>query len=319
MAADNGPQKIDAYTNFHSNSSGTRIVWGPGVPANADLYALNAPQVANPGQAQPPYAATSGQPIRNGDSGNCALRLLGLPANAGTRRNALLSPCNGTSESAYAAVSIAAPAIARPAAWRFSHNDSDQGTAWRAIAYDDSSLPSGAAPLGFGDPVSTTLNAGGACTRAMTSYFRHVFWLAQPTDYSHAFLTVRGDDGYMAFVNGAEVARVILPSGQIGHATPAVVNIGGANESAVATFNIPAGHLSAGANVVAIEVHQSDACSSDLLIDPVLSLAAKAVVPQPTATPPANAAQTATPAAATATPVRLINPLYSALSPLTVK
>ena len=295
------------------------IVWGPGIPANADLYALNAPQAANPGQAQSPYAAAPGQPIRNGDSGNCAMRLLGLPAIAGTRLNALLSPCNGISGIPVVATPIATPAIAQHATWRYSDNNSDQGATWRYITYDDSSLPSGAAPLGFGDPVSSTLNAGGACARAMTSYFRHTFWLAQPNDYSHAYLTVRGDDGYVAFVNGSEVARVNLPSGQISHATPALVNIGGADEAAVTTFSFPVGHLSSGANVVAIEVHQSDACSSDLLIDPVLSLAAKALASLATATPQGSAAKTATPSAVAATPVRLINPLYSALLPLAVK
>lgn len=295
------------------------IVWGPGIPANADLYALNAPQAANPGASQPPYAAASGQPIRTGDSGNCALRLLGLPVIPGTRLNALLSPCNGAGGSAGAAMPIATPAIARHTFWRYSDNDSNQGATWRYITYDDGSLPSGAAPLGFGDPVSTTLDAGAPCARAMTSYFRHTLWLARPTDYSHAYLTVRGDDGYMAFVNGIEVARVNLPADPIGHETPALVNIGGADEAAIATFSFPISHLTAGANVVAIEVHQSNACSSDLLIDPVLSLVAKAATQQPTATPQANSGPTTTPSAATATPVRLINPLYSALLPLTVK
>lgn len=96
----------------------------------------------------------------------------------------------------------------------------------------------------------------------MTSYFRQSFWLARPNDYSHAYLTLRGDDGYVAFVNSVEVARLNLPGGQISHATPALVNIGGADEAAVSTFSLAASVLSAGANVVAIEVHQSDACSS---------------------------------------------------------
>ncbi len=310
-----GTGTSNSATGNELNYTVPLIIWGPGIPANADLYALNAPQAASPGQSQPPYATAAGQPIRNGDSGNCAMQLLGLPAIPGTHLNALVSPCNGTIGNTSAAAPISAPAIARHATWRYSDNDSDQGATWRYITYDDSSLPSGPAPLGFGDPVSTTLNPGVACARAMTSYFRHTFWLAQPSDYSHAYLTMRGDDGYVAFVNGIEVARVNLPSGQISHATPALVNIGGADETAFTTFSLPASVLSTGENVVAIEVHQSDACSSDLMVDPVLSLAAKTPALQATATPEASAS----PQAATATPVRLINPLYSALLPLTVK
>jgi hypothetical protein len=51
-------------------------VWGPGVTAGADLYALN-PQYADPGAGRPDYNAV-GQPIRNGDSANLCMRLLGL-------------------------------------------------------------------------------------------------------------------------------------------------------------------------------------------------------------------------------------------------
>jgi hypothetical protein len=58
-------------------------VWGPGVPAGADLYALNAATRADPGHAKPPYPA-SPPPIRNGETANVSLDLLGLPAVPGS-------------------------------------------------------------------------------------------------------------------------------------------------------------------------------------------------------------------------------------------
>ncbi len=52
-------------------------MWGAGVAAGADLYALNAERRARPGRRRTTYAGT--QPVRNGEVANLVTSLLGLP------------------------------------------------------------------------------------------------------------------------------------------------------------------------------------------------------------------------------------------------
>lgn len=59
------------------------LVVGPGVPARADLYALD-PTRRDPGTRQPGYGAARG-PVRNGDVANLATSLLGLGPVPGSR------------------------------------------------------------------------------------------------------------------------------------------------------------------------------------------------------------------------------------------
>ena len=53
-------------------------VWGVSIAAGVDLYELNPNTRLDPARSIPSMSAPV-QPIRNGDAGNLALQLLGLP------------------------------------------------------------------------------------------------------------------------------------------------------------------------------------------------------------------------------------------------
>lgn len=61
------------------------VVWGPGVRAGADLYALNVGDRSNPGGGRPWLSGT--QPIRSAEVANLALDLLGYPPVPGSTFN----------------------------------------------------------------------------------------------------------------------------------------------------------------------------------------------------------------------------------------
>jgi hypothetical protein len=90
---------------------------------------------------------------------------------------------------------------------------------WTASNYDCSSWLEGQAGLGFGKDQVTELDNG-----CVTYYFRKDFHLWQdPINYSEWHLKVRYDDGFVAYINGREVARRNMPVGDINYDTRAVV------------------------------------------------------------------------------------------------
>ena len=61
--------------------------------------------------------------------------------------------------------------------WRYLDDGSDQGTAWRALGFDDNGWAQGPAELGYGDgDEATEIGYGGdPGNKFATSYFRHTF------------------------------------------------------------------------------------------------------------------------------------------------
>jgi hypothetical protein len=79
ISADHGG--TDYNHGFSTNPINYTIpfyAWGAGVKHTDDLYALNRDSRSDPETKRPDYSDREHQPIRNGDGGNLALKLLGL-------------------------------------------------------------------------------------------------------------------------------------------------------------------------------------------------------------------------------------------------
>ena len=143
--------------------------------------------------------------------------------------------------------------VPRGSIWKYDATGTDRGTGWRAQGFDDSLWPAGPAPLGFGDPfIVTSVPFGSPNNKYVTTYFRTSFTYSG----SAATLTLRAnyDDGFVAYLNGQEIARRGLGSDAVPYGRLAAVHEAGAYE----TIDVTAicRMLVTGQNTFAVEVHQ---------------------------------------------------------------
>ncbi len=153
------------------------------------------------------------------------------------------------------------------AVWKYLDNGSDQSTQWRARIFDDTAWAAGPAKLGYGNSPATTVGWGPVNNnRYITTYFRHAFNVADPSVYHSLLLKILIDDGAVVYLNGSEIARYNMPTGDIGYRTPAALPLSGA-PTVYNPYYVPSSSLVAGENVLAVEVHQGVVTSVDLDMD----------------------------------------------------
>jgi len=168
---------------------------------------------------------------------------------------------------------IKVPLVAAGEEWKYDDTGSDLGTAWRESEFADGAWKQGKAELGYGDasdgrPEATPIESGpDPKHRRPCAYFRRAFEVPDPARFAGLRLEVLRDDGCVIWVNGAEVTRSNMPEGEVGYGTFASRPIGTNEELLWQGFNLEPKTLRKGKNVLAVEVHQSDATSSDLSFD----------------------------------------------------
>ena len=150
--------------------------------------------------------------------------------------------------------------------WRYEDSGATQAVEWVNLGFDDSLWGTGFAELGFGDaagdnPERTLLriNSGLFDTNSLVYYFRKVIDVANPAAYTNLIISALRDDGARIFINSNAVFT-----------TPAAFPpTGAAGDDGTVYFraNISPTNLVAGQNIIAVEVRQNNASSSDLSFD----------------------------------------------------
>jgi hypothetical protein len=167
--------------------------------------------------------------------------------------------------------------ISRGDDWQYLVPSAEIGNSWMNSSFDASAWNTGPSGFGYGDnDDSTVLN------NIVSVFIRKEFTIKDLQNIQELILSIDYDDGFIAYINGHEIARSNL--GTVGSvvsynqltgslAREATMYQGGFPEN----FHVenPGSFLTEGVNVIAIEGHNSDPGSSDFTLIPILCFGLK--------------------------------------------
>ena len=164
------------------------------------------------------------------------------------------------------------PIINFGANWNYLAGPTEIPSNWNTIDFDDSDWSSGPSGIGYGDDDDMT-----SIEPVISLYLRKTFQVEDVNDIAHGLLHMDYDDGFVAFLNGIEIAREnlgdagteILPNDFA--QTNVEANIyRGLKPEKFLIENI-AEYLLDGQNVLSIQVHNANENLADLTALPIFS------------------------------------------------
>ncbi len=254
-------QPID-HTTFYGDGVTFTVTATGSAPLSYQWFRNGAPLAA----ATTPACALPA--VSSNDAGAGFSVVVTNPAGAVTSRVAVLTVDFGTLGPARTnhLLSMTAP-------WNYNVTGTDLGTAWAGSGYDDSSWPVGPALLYTASATRTSNITGGPLQTWLgltpgalptTCYFRTHFTNPAPAFAAvQLSLTTVVDDGVVVYLNGGEAFRLGISAAPIFYSSYADRTVGDA--SLEGPFNSDPANLVAGDNVLAAEVHQVNATSSDIV------------------------------------------------------
>ncbi len=169
-------------------------------------------------------------------------------------------------------------------AWKYRGGNTNlDGQAWKTLSFSETGWATGGSALGFASaaaPVRTTTllqdgsaNSGGgtSITPYTTIYFRKTINIASLAAYSNFQLRTQFDDAIVVWINGVEAYRSNIGANPTFATFADGTNTTYNNGNAIFTNSVPNSTMVVGDNIIAVEIHQNTATSSDLFFDLELS------------------------------------------------
>lgn len=155
--------------------------------------------------------------------------------------------------------------------WKYLVPSSNIGDSWKGTGFNDSGWSNGPSGFGYGDNDDATV-----LSNIMSIYIRKEFTISNIDDITELILSIDYDDGFVAYINGQEIARrnlgtagSIVSYNQAATGREAVMFNGGFPENY--TVSNPASILVEGVNILAIEGHNTGTGSTDFSLIPMLT------------------------------------------------
>lgn len=159
--------------------------------------------------------------------------------------------------------------FANGSSWYYYDKGSLDGTDWKSSI--NTSWSSGYAPLGYFTSDSnnsrgykTTLSYGNNSSQKYpTYYFTKSFNLSSaPSTDDEYELSFTVDDGFIVYINGTEAGRYNMPGGSVSYNTYS--SSYAPNNPDTGTLTLPSNLFKRGTNIIAVEVHNNNANSTDI-------------------------------------------------------
>lgn len=171
-------------------------------------------------------------------------------------------------------------------AWHYNQTTSYDAVNWTATNFNDSALPAGRGVLAVEDAANTfvTSRTNTVLTLGrLTYYFRTTFNYTGSVAGTVLTFSNIVDDGAVFYLNGREIQRLYLPA-----APTAITYTNLASNHEATSFDVFSifgplveTNLVQGTNVLAVEVHQTTAGSSDIVFGCALSATTSELTPAP--------------------------------------
>ncbi len=157
--------------------------------------------------------------------------------------------------------------LPRGSAWRYLDDGSNQGTTWRAEAFNDTAWVSGNAHFGYndGDEITTLDFGPDPNNKYITYYFRTPITVTKAAQCQSLVFRICYDDGAVVYLNGQKLEAINFPDpNNIDYLTTANST---PSETEFYEYAVDPSLLKEGQNVLAVEIHQMSSGSTDVSFD----------------------------------------------------